>query len=223
MQGSRDVRETGVHVRSHSAMEEALARRRREDEEISRRRRAHQQLYLSQFRQPVQPTSRSRKTRRWFACKRRGVNTREGTTFGPFFRGEKKLPELHSDPTPEQVFRTPEDDICDSVEVMPPKAPIVTSPWILDAETLEHSYRLDDMDNHVWSVDPYLNLWTSVGLILNDDEFQHVRHFLYCSFFHRSDHFNFSSSLVMMFFWTWSKMVLQLMCLHFSAPSMMVP
>ena len=172
---SRDIREIGVYSDTHSAMDQALARRRREDEEIARRRRDHQRLYRAQFERPVRtPASRSRKTRRWFACKRRGINPKEGIIFGPFFRGEHELPELHADPTPEQVFRTSEDDICNSVEAITPRAPIVTAPWVLDSDTLEACYALDDMTHPVWSADPYQNLWTSVGLILSDAEFQHV-------------------------------------------------
>ena len=182
MVDSRDIRESGVHAGSHSAMENALARRRREDEEIARRRRAHQQLYEAQFRRVTRPSrSRSKQTRRWFACKRRGIDPKEGTIFGPFFRGEK--PELHDDPTPEQVFRTPEDVVCSSVGVTPPPEPIVTSPWVLDSETLEAAYYLDDMDTPIWSTDPYQNLWSSVGLILNDDDFQHVRFHIICPAF----------------------------------------
>ena len=171
---SRDVREEGVRSGTHSAMNEALARRRREDEEIAQRRRDHQRLYEAQFRRPAVQLTRSqlRKTRRWYACKRRGVSTRSGAIFGPFPRGDREeLPGLHDDPTPDQVFRVPEGAVCTSVSVMPPQAPIETSPWILDAETLEASYYLDDMTLPIWSTDPYANLWSSVGLILNDDEF----------------------------------------------------
>ena len=57
MGGSRDVRESGVHPKTHNAMDELLERRRREDEEIAQRRRAHQRLYEAQFRQP--PVSKS--------------------------------------------------------------------------------------------------------------------------------------------------------------------
>ena len=45
MSGQRDIREQGIHSGTHSAMSDAVERRRRENEEAAQRRRAHQRLY----------------------------------------------------------------------------------------------------------------------------------------------------------------------------------
>ena len=176
MGGSRDIRETGVSARDHSAMAELLERRRREDEEVAQRRRNHQRLYEAQFRRPsvpIDPKSSLKSTRRWldlmFGKHREPKDTRPKVIRGGHG------PALHDDLTPEQVFRSPDDRIMPVKTTMPARSHVEIAPWILDAETLEAAYFVDDMSLPTWSTDPYSNLWTSVGLILNDDEFQHVR------------------------------------------------
>ena len=174
MADRRDVREKGVTAGTHSAMTDALERRRRENEEVAQRRRAHQRLYEAQFRRPsrgpIDKKASLRATQRWL-----------DNAFGRLREKPRKvslLPPLHEDLTPEQVFRGPEDRECKVLplrEVMPPKKPVEIAPWVLDAETLETAYALDDMTLPTWSINPYSNLWTSVGLILNDTDFQHVR------------------------------------------------
>ena len=171
MSGQRDIRETGVRSGTHSAMSDALERRRREEEEVAQRRRAHQRLYEAQFRRPSRPIDKKaslKATQRWLdnAFGRLREKPRTKVPRGP---------SMYDELTPEQVFRVPEPKVLPiRTSVMPPKNHAEIAPWILDAETLEAAYAIDDMTLPTWSTDPYSNLWSSVGLILNDDEFKHV-------------------------------------------------
>ena len=180
MPGQRDIRETGVRPGTHDAMEQALARRRREDEEAAQRRRAHQRLYEAQFRRPkTGPIDREASlkiTRRWlnYAFGKSRETPRKKVlrgSDGPFLNDEREL-------TPEQVFRGPEERIFPVRTIVPPRTHVEIEPWILDAETLEAAFAVDDMTWPTWSTDPYSNLWASVGLILNDDDFQHVSYII---------------------------------------------
>ena len=172
MSGKSDIREKGVHGGTHTAMSDALERRRREEEEAAQRRRAHQRLYEAQFRRPaskpIDKKASLRATRRYLDA----VFGRQREKPQAISRG----PSLYDELTPEQVFHSPEVRVLPvRTEVVQPRKPIEIAPWVLDAETLEASFALDDMDSPVWSTDPYSNLWSSVGLILNDEDFQHVR------------------------------------------------
>ena len=173
MTDQRDIRELGVRTGTHSAMSDALERRRRENEEADHRRRAHQRLYEAQFRRPVGPPINKeaslKATRRWLdrAFGRLREKPREIT----------RRSSLHGELTPERVFRSPGVRQIRTPAVMTPRNHAEIAPWILDAETLETAYALDDMTLPTWSTDPYSNLWSSVGLILSDDDFQHVRPF----------------------------------------------
>ena len=177
MSGQRDIREIGVHSGTHRTMEHALERRRREDEEAAQRRRAHQRLYEAQFRRPkTGPIDREaslRATRRWLDC---AFGRHREKPRAKVLRGTRG-PALHDELTPEQVFRGPEERVLPLRTVVPPRTHVEIEPWILDSETLEAAYAIDDMTLPTWSTDPYSNLWTSVGLILNDDDFQHVSYF----------------------------------------------
>ena len=188
MSGQRDIRERGVDRNTHSAMSDALERRRREDEEAAQRRRAHQRLYEAQFRRPSKPIDAKaslRATKRWL-----------DRAFGRLREKPKTQacgPSLHDDLTPEQVFRGPPvRNVPVQTAVMPPRNHAEIAPWILDAETLEFAFAIDDMTLPTWSTDPYSNLWSSVGLILDDEEFQHVR--IYLGDFHISYPYSFFQS-----------------------------
>lgn len=229
MSGNRDIRETGVTSGTHSAMAQALARRRREDEEVAQRRRAQQRLYEAQFRRPsisgpIDAVKSLKKTKKWLEMMF-GRFGRDPLQKHPKIPRGDRGPALNDDPTPEQVFRGPEDRVLPVKTVMPPRSHVEIAPWILDSETLEAAYAIDDVESLVWSTDPYSNLWYSVGLILNDEEFLHVRIIdliritkfnciNYCCRIYPF-YFLFSLCMVMTCCLIWSKMVLQSMSLLF--------
>ena len=175
---STDIREKGVHGGTHNTMTYALAARRRYDEDVARRRRAQEELYRAQFRRKAAAsTSKTpKRSRQWYACKRLGLDPDTGV-LPPNFRVSAHLrsnPEL----TPERVFHSPMDKILPrKTELMPlPREVHESYPlWVLDSETLEAAYDWNDMTNQVWSTEPYDNLWISVGLLLDDESFLHVR------------------------------------------------
>ena len=178
---SSDIRERGIYPGTHKTMNYALAARRRYDENMARRRRAHDELYRNQFRRKAAASTvkTPKKTRQWYACKRLGIDPDSDYVMPPNFRCE---PKRDYTLTPERVFGEYAADPLE--EILPRKTELVPFPkdsiesyplWVLDAETLEAAYDWNDMNNQVWSTDPYDNIWMSVGLLLDDESFQHVR------------------------------------------------